>query len=261
MAAMTSPETSPVTPAALLALACGAAREAGELVRQRPADLGVDTKSTPTDVVTTVDGAAERLIVGALLAARPQDGVFGEEGAGIAGSSGVRWVIDPIDGTVNYVYNLPAYAVSIAAELDGKVVAGAVLDVAAGALFTATLGGGAGREEVPLHCNAQEDLSQSLIGTGFSYDAAVRRRQAEILTAVLPKVRDIRRFGSCALDLCAVAGGRLDGYYEYGPSLWDYAAGGLIAREAGATVRGVHGGLVVASAPGIFGALTALLPD
>ena len=114
---------------------------------------------------------------------------------------------------------------------------------------------------MPLYCNAQEDLSQSLIGTGFSYDAAVRRRQAEILTAVLPKVRDIRRFGSCALDLCAVAGGRLDGYYEYGPSLWDYAAGGLIAREAGATVRGVHGGLVVASAPGIFGALTALLPD
>jgi myo-inositol-1(or 4)-monophosphatase len=254
-----APDQPPDFPS-LLRLAGRVARDAGVLVRRRPSDLQVDTKTTPTDVVTAVDAASERLIVDALLAARPDDGVLGEEGAGAPGTSGVRWVIDPIDGTVNYLYDIPAFAVSIAAEYRGEVVAGVVLDVAADRLYAATLGGGASCDGTPLACSAAADLSQSLIGTGFAYDANTRREQASVLVEVLPLVRDIRRFGSCALDLCAVAAGRLDGYYEWGPSLWDYAAGGLIAREAGAQVFGAHGGLVVAGTPGIFDALSALLP-
>jgi myo-inositol-1(or 4)-monophosphatase len=248
-----------IDPNALLTLAAGVARQAAELVRRRPLDLQVDTKSTPTDVVTAVDAAAERLIVGALLADRPEDGVLGEEGAGAAGTSGVRWVIDPIDGTVNYLYGIPAYAISIAAEHAGEVVAGVVLDVAADLAYTATRGGGAACDSTPLRCTSATELAQSLIGTGFAYDADSRAAQGKVLTGVLPKVRDIRRFGSCALDLCAVAAGRLDGYYESGPSIWDYAAGGLIAREAGARVVATDGGLVLASTPGIFEAMTTLL--
>ncbi len=246
-------------PVALLDLATPVARRAGELIRRRPADLQVDTKSTPTDVVTAVDGAAERLIVDALLAARPHDGVLGEEGAGAAGTSGVRWVIDPIDGTVNYLYGIPAYAVSIGAEYAGHVVAGVVLDVVANQVYTATVGGGAACEGRALHASGVTELGQSLIGTGFAYDSVQRAAQAQVLTGVLPRIRDIRRIGSCALDLCAVAAGRLDGYYEWGPSLWDYAAGGLIAREAGARTSAISGGLVVAAPPGIFDALTRLL--
>lgn len=245
---------------ALLELAAEVVREAGAVVRRRPVDLEVDTKTTPTDVVTSVDAAAERLIVAGLLDARPDDGVLGEEGAGAAGSTGVRWVIDPIDGTVNYLYGIPAYAVSIAAEYGGEVVAGVVLDVAADRLYTATRGGGAACDGVPLRCSASAELAQALIGTGFAYDAGTRGAQAQVLTRVLPVVRDIRRFGSCALDLCAVAAGRLDGYYEWGPSVWDFAAGGLIAAEAGARVAAVHDGLVVASAPDLFDALRGLLP-
>lgn len=246
---------------ALLALASEAARRAGELVRRRPADLQVDTKTTPTDVVTAVDAASERLIVNILLADRPDDGVLGEEGAGEPGVSGVRWIIDPIDGTVNYLYGIPAFAVSIGAEYADEVVAGVVLDVAADQLYAATLGGGGTCDGRRLQCSAVQTLAQSLIGTGFAYDAETRRMQAAVLTGVLPQVRDIRRFGSCALDLCAVAAGRLDGYYEWGPSVWDYAAGGLIAREAGARVSAIHGGLAVAAAPAIFEPLQALLPE
>jgi myo-inositol-1(or 4)-monophosphatase len=243
----------------LLALATDAAHRAGALLRDRPERLRFATKSTPTDVVTEMDTRAERHIVDLLLGARPDDAVLGEEGAGVGGTSGVRWVIDPIDGTVNYLYDIPAYAVSIAAEVDGASVAGVVYDVARDDTYTATRGGGAARNGLPVRCSAETDLARSLIGTGFAYDAARRAEQAALLPAVLPRVRDIRRIGSCALDLCAVASGRLDGFYEWGPSAWDVAAGRLIVTEAGGRFGGVVGEMVYAAAPGIYDALVTLL--
>ena len=193
------------------------------------------TKSSAVDVVTESDRSAERLIRKALLDARPDDAVVGEEGDDEPGSSGVRWIVDPIDGTVNFLYGIPQYAVSIAAELDGEVVAGVVLNVATGHEYTATLGGPAQRDGVPIRVRAVVPLSERLIGTGFSYEAHQREIQAAALLHLLPRIRDIRRFGSCALDLCGVAQGSLDGYLEEGVNLWDHAAGGLVARAAGAT--------------------------
>ena len=243
----------------LLALATEAAHRAGALLRERPERLRFGTKSTPTDVVTEMDTRAEREIVGLLLDARPHDGVLAEEGGGVTGTSGVRWVVDPIDGTVNYLYGIPAYAVSIAAEVDGESCAGVVYDVAREETYTAIRGGGAACNGSTLRCSQESDLARSLIGTGFAYDAGHRAEQAALLPAVLPRVRDIRRIGSCALDLCAVARGRLDGYYEWGPSAWDVAAGRLIVTEAGGRFGGVVGGTVYAAAPGIYDALVALL--
>lgn len=244
---------------ALLELAEAAAREAGALLRQRPADLAVETKSTPTDVVTAMDTAVERLLVARLLADRPDDGVLGEEGAGVSGTSGVRWVLDPIDGTVNYLYDLPGYAVSVAAELDGETEVGVVYDVARDELYAARRGAGATRNGAPVRCSAQRELGQALVGTGFAYDAAVRATQAELLGRVLPRVRDIRRLGAAAVDLCAVACGRYDAFYEWGLQEWDLAAGGLIAREGGAVVRGRAGGVVRAAGPGLIDALDQLI--
>jgi myo-inositol-1(or 4)-monophosphatase len=199
------------------------------------------------DVVTAVDTASEELIVGRLLAARPGDGVLGEEGAAREGTSGVRWVIDPIDGTVNFLYDLPAYAVSIAAEVDGEVVAGVVLNVATGELFTATRGGGAHfssparPEPVLLTGSRPASLEQTLVATGFGYQVEQRRAQGAVVAALLPRVRDIRRFGSAALDLCAAAMGRTDAYYELDLNPWDHAAGALVAAEAGLVVTGLPG--------------------
>jgi myo-inositol-1(or 4)-monophosphatase len=206
--------------AELLALAVATAREAGELVsrgRARAAD-SVGTKSSPVDVVTAVDTASEELIVGRLLGARPGDGVLGEEGASRPGTSGVRWVVDPIDGTVNFLYGLAGYAVCIAAEVDGRVDVGVVLDVATGELFTAVRGGGAqlaagGAAPEPLAVRRPPSLDQALVGTGFGYRAEQRRAQGAVVAQLLPLVRDIRRRGSSALDLCAVAAGRLDSDY------------------------------------------------
>jgi myo-inositol-1(or 4)-monophosphatase len=214
------------------------------------------TKSSDVDVVTESDRSAERLIRRSLLAARPDDAVLGEEAQGSqsdeAGTSGVRWIVDPIDGTVNFLYGIPQYAVSIAAELEGEVVAGVVLNAATGAEYTATLGGTARRDGVPIRVRATVPLHERLIGTGFSYEARQREIQAATLLRLLPRIRDIRRFGSCALDLCGVAQGSLDGYLEEGVNLWDHAAGGLIAQAAGARVetdRGVGGRLIVIAAP------------
>jgi len=238
----------------LLELAVRTARSAARLV-QSGAARGVEvaaTKSSDVDVVTESDRSAERLIRRALLDARPGDAVVGEEGDDQAGTSGVRWIVDPIDGTVNFLYGIPQYAVSIAAELDGEVVAGVVLNVATGAEYTATLGGPARRDGVPIRVRATVPLHERLIGTGFSYEAHQREIQAATLLRLLPRIRDIRRFGSCALDLCAVAQGSLDGYLEEGVNLWDHAAGGLVARSAGARVetdRGVGGRLIVIAAP------------
>ena len=242
----------------LLDLAVRTARSAATLVEAGAArDIEVAaTKSSDVDVVTESDRSAERLIRTALLAARPDDTVLGEEAEGEQsdepGASGVRWIVDPIDGTVNFLYGIPQYAVSIAAELDGEVVAGVVLNVATGLEYTATLGGPAQRNGVPIRVRDTVPLHERLIGTGFSYEARQREIQAAALLHLLPRIRDIRRLGSCALDLCGVAQGSLDGYLEEGVNLWDHAAGGLIASAAGARVEtdlGVGGRLIVMAAP------------
>jgi myo-inositol-1(or 4)-monophosphatase len=242
-------EAVPADPPALLSLAVDVAREAAALVARGRAEAAgsVDVKSSPVDVVTAVDRASEELIVARLLAARPDDGVLGEEGADRPGTSGVRWIVDPIDGTVNFLYDLPAYAVSIAAEVDGEVRAGVVLNVATGELFTAAAGGGAhlvapGRPEpVRLSGSRPVSLEQSLVATGFGYRVEQRRAQGAVVARLLPLVRDIRRHGSAALDLCSVAAGRVDAYYELDLKPWDHAAGALVAAEAGLVVTGLSG--------------------
>ncbi|MEV8552889.1 inositol monophosphatase family protein [Streptomyces glaucescens] len=257
----------------LLALAQEAARRAGELLRDgRPADLGVAaTKSSPIDVVTEMDIAAEKLITGFLAERRPDDGFLGEEGAATEGSSGIRWVIDPLDGTVNYLYGLPTWAVSIAAEQDGETVVGVVTAPQRGETYSAVRGRGAHATgswdgERELRCRPAPPLDQALVATGFNYVTEVRARQADIARHMVPLVRDIRRSGSAAVDLCDVAAGRLDGYYERGLHPWDLAAGDLIAREAGALTGGRAGErpsreLTVAGTPGVFEPLQRLLED
>ena len=256
-------------PLDLLKIAADLARRAGALALSMHAGLGgsdakTDTKSSPTDVVTAADRASEELLVEGIRAARPGDGVLGEEGSSDEGTTGVRWVIDPIDGTVNYLYGLPQWAVSIGVEVEGTTVAGVVLNPVADELFAAVLGGGATLNGTPLRCSAATELSQSLVATGFGYDARRRAAQAAFLPAVLPAVRDLRRMGAGALDLCAVAAGRVDAYYEQGLSPWDMSAGLLIATEAGARTGGLRGrapshDLVLAGAPGVFDALHDLL--
>jgi myo-inositol-1(or 4)-monophosphatase len=231
---------------------------------------GVTTKSTDTDVVTAADRAVERQVVAALREARPYDRVLGEEfGAGDAalggtGGSPVRWVLDPIDGTVNYLYNLPVYAVSLAAEVDGTAVAGVVCNAATGQEWTATLGGGAYTRGRRLGGSTQNLLAQALVATGFAYDPARRAHQAGVLAGLLSNVRDIRRFGSASLDLCMAAEGSVDAYYEKGLNAWDHAAGGLIAAEAGLLVTGLAGAppgphLVMAAPRGLHESLHDIL--
>jgi myo-inositol-1(or 4)-monophosphatase len=211
------------------------------VLRSRPADLGVTTKSSPTDVVTVMDKAAERVILEGLANARPGDAILSEESAATEGATGVRWLVDPLDGTVNYLYGIPHYAVSIAAEIDGEPVVGVVLDVERGLEYAAVRGEGATCDGVPIRCSAQTDLSQSLVATGFNYSVEPRLVQARGLVTILPAVRDIRRIGSAALDLCAVACGQVDAFFEAGMYEWDWAAGALIAGEAGARVAGLDG--------------------
>jgi myo-inositol-1(or 4)-monophosphatase len=248
-----------------LALATELAREAGALALSMRAGIGVlETKSSPTDVVTAADKAVEELLVERITAARPEDGLLGEEGAGSPGTSGIRWVIDPIDGTVNYLYGIPQWAVSIGVEDSTGTMVGVVFDPSKGELWQAVRGGGAVLNDVPVRCSSVTSLAAALVGTGFGYDARRRAAQARLLPTLLPTVRDIRRLGAGSLDLCSVAAGRLDAYFEQGLSPWDLSAGGLIAAEAGAVVTGLHGRpagaeLVVASAPGVVGALIDLL--
>ncbi|MCW2685557.1 MAG: inositol monophosphatase/fructose,6-bisphosphatase family protein [Mycobacterium sp.] len=225
----------------------------------------VRSKSTPTDPVTVVDTDTERLLRERLAVLRPGESVLGEEqgdAGGTAGADGVTWVLDPIDGTVNFVYGLPAYAVSVGAQVNGASVAGAVAHVSAGVVYSAALGQGAHMQEsgrrTPLRCTDVDDLSMTLVGTGFGYAVDLRGQQAEVLARLLPQVRDMRRMGSAALDLCMVAAGRLDAYYESDLNVWDWAAGVLIAAEAGAWLhlpppQGSVGGsgLVVAASPRI----------
>lgn len=250
----------------LLAIAVQVARGAAETARRMRAEaiMAVDTKSTSTDVVTAADRAVERQAVAALRALRPQDTVLGEEYGPAGGGSGrpaaVRWVLDPIDGTVNYLYGLPQYAVSLAAEVDGVAVAGVVCNAATGDEWTATRGGGAYRAGRRLRGGTTTQLSQALVGTGFGYDPARRRHQAAVVARLLPEVRDIRRFGAASLDLCMAAEGALDAYFEKGLNPWDHAAGGLVAEEAGLVVAGLDGAppgldLVIAAPPALFRAL------
>jgi len=265
-------------------LAARVAREAGDLLADRAGRVEVAaTKSSPTDVVTEMDRRSEELIRARILAARPSDAILGEEG-GLIGNTDdapVLWVVDPLDGTVNYLYGLHDWAVSVAAELRpgdlagtepgaGRIVAGAVYMPKRDELFTAVLGGGAwleahGQEgRNPLRCNTGVPLDRALVGTGFGYSAQRRKVQGEVAAAMLPVVRDIRRAGVASVDLCAVAAGRLDGYYERGLNYWDWAAGALVAVEAGAMVGGLEGrevspSMAVAAAPDLFGALAAAL--
>jgi myo-inositol-1(or 4)-monophosphatase len=265
-----SPDPQQPPAAELSGLASQVAQEAAELLMSRRGRAGVvRTKSSPSDPVTEMDKAAEDLIRDRLLAARPGDAVLGEE-HGQTGSGAVRWVVDPIDGTVNYLYGLPDWGVSIAAEVAGEIVAGAVCLPLRRVLFTGAAGGGAwlessgqpGRQR--LSCNSGVPLSAALIATGFAYGAAQRTGQGRVVAALLPRVRDIRRSGSAAADLCSVAAGQVDAYYEQGLKYWDVAAGGLIAREAGAMTGGLRGqpagaAMTIAASPRLFAELHDLL--
>lgn len=230
----------------LLTLARTITLEVGEIVRQRRlAHVEVAaSKSSSIDIVTAVDFESEQFIRDALAAARPDDGFLGEEGGVQEGSSGLTWIVDPIDGTVNFFYGIPHYAVSIAVvegDADPQTwtaLAGAVLNPADGELFTASAGGGAFLGDRPLRVTEPVELSQALISTGFSYDTDARAAEGELLATLMPRVRDVRRQGAAALDLCFVAAGRYDGYYQSGLKPWDHAAGVLIAQEAGALVKG-----------------------
>jgi myo-inositol-1(or 4)-monophosphatase len=261
-------------PESLRAVAEGLAAEAAEFVRRRRTEVfgdaaerdaggsAVRSKSSPTDPVTIVDTETERLLRDRLAVLRPGDPVLGEEGGGAARVEAGRplWVLDPIDGTVNFVYGIEGYAVSVGVQIDGVSVAGAVANVPTGEVFSAAVGHGAhvrrGGVSTSLRCTAVDDLAMALVGTGFGYAREQRIRQAEVLARLLPDVRDVRRLGSCALDLCMVAAGRMDAYYEDGVHVWDWAAGALIAAEAGAQlilppVDGDSDLLIVAAAPGI----------
>jgi len=255
-------------PAELTALAIQLARQAGELaLRRREQGLSVGTKTSATDVVTDADRAVEELLRAELAGLRPDDAVLGEEGgAGGPAESRVRWLIDPIDGTVNFVLGLPQYAVSIAAQLDGRTVAGCVLNPVSGELFSATLGGGAYLNGQRLTGPRAVPLAEAVLATGFGYDARLRARQAQLVARVLGRVGNLRRLGSAALDLCFLAAGRLDLYYEGPLGEWDYAAGLLIAQEAGAATSGLAGRpaggqLVAAANPAVAAEFFALLED
>ena len=256
------------------------ATEAADFVRRRRVEVfgnpapdaatTVRTKSTPTDPVTVVDTETERLLRDRLAELRPGDDILGEEEGGSAGAHDrLTWVLDPIDGTVNFVYGIAQYAVSVGVQRGGASLAGAVANVPGGTLYSAALGHGARMHRdgvtTPLASSTAVELSMSLLGTGFAYAQEQRARQAEVLARMLPAVRDVRRMGSAALDLCLVAAGELDAYYEDGVHLWDWAAGALIAAEAGAIMRlppaDGAGGFIVAAAPGIADQLTDALRD
>ena len=259
---------------ALAELAVAAAREAARLavdLRSRP--LEVDTKSTRTDLVTNADKAVEALIVERIRTARPHDGFVAEEGSG-ADAGGIDaevvWVVDPIDGTTNFVYDHPGWAVSIAARVggvEGADVVGVVVDPRHGDEFVGVRGRGATRNGAAIVLGDPPPLAEALVATGFGYDPERRARQAVVFTAMLPRVRDTRRMGAASVDLCSVAVGRVDAYYELGLAAWDLAAGVLVATEAGARVeelRGgppVPGGVVVAAHPAMWDDLASLLVD
>jgi myo-inositol-1(or 4)-monophosphatase len=250
--------TDHVTPAELGAFAMELATGAADIVRRHTGEhRAVTAKTTLTDLVTVVDRTTEEWLRTSIAARRPDDAILGEEGGGHTGTSGVRWLLDPIDGTVNFVLGLPQYAVSVAAELNGAVVAGAVCNPVSGELFRAVRGDGAYLGEQRLHGPRAVPVSQAVVGTGFGYEAGRRSRQIEVVARLLPQVADIRRLGAASLDLCAVAAGRLDAYFEAGLNPWDYAAGALIAAEAGCAVSGLAGRMPSPAMTAVAGSATA----
>lgn len=241
-----------------LAAAEGAAALAAEGFGRTRTD--VDTKSSGTDMVSEIDREAETLISTLLSEARPDDALLGEEGAARDGTSGIRWVVDPLDGTTNYLFGIPAWSVSVAAERDGRPVVGVVADPGRAEIWAAVEGRGARCNGVPVHvAEGRSELSTALVATGFGYRSERRAWQAEVLGRLLAQVRDIRRFGSAALDLCWVAGGRFDAYYEWGLNPWDLSAGTVICREAGGVVDILDGRLIVATTPSLARPLAGLL--
>lgn len=252
--------------AQLLEVAATLARQAGTmaLMGRRGGLTDVQTKSTTTDMVTEFDRASELLVVEGLSRHRPDDAIVGEEGASRPGTSGITWYIDPIDGTTNFLYSLPNWAVSIGATDELGPLAGAVYIPALDEMFTAIRGNGAHLNGTPIRCNATTDLSQALVCTGFSYSPGQRTLQAQRVARMIHLVRDIRRFGAAAIDLCYVACGRLDAYFEENLLPWDIAAGELIAREAGCQSgdfagQAVRPAQVLTAVPAIFDDLAALI--
>lgn len=267
-----SPADPVPSPSALLEVAAALAAEAGAVVNARQRDARVaETKTSDVDIVTQIDVEAERLIRDRLADLRPEDGILGEEGDDVTGSSGVTWVVDPIDGTVNYLYGIPHFSVSVAAVTGRpdpshwRIEAGAVLD-ATGVLWTAARGEGSWRAGTSLRRHGGPSLAGSLVATGFQYTAERRAQQGQVVARLLPRIRDIRRLGSASMDLCHVAAGMVDGYYEHGLKPWDFAAAALIATESGVRVAGIDGGapdgrLLVAAVPGTWEALRDALVD
>jgi fructose-1,6-bisphosphatase/inositol monophosphatase family enzyme len=256
-----------VTAGSLLQLACDAAIAAGRvLLSERPAVIAQGpsaTKSSATDPVTRADTAAQQVIADMLSAVRPADALFGEEGLNRPGESGLQWIIDPLDGTVNYLYGSDDWAVSIALRDEAGTAVGVVHAPALGRTYTAVRGGGCYLDDRRITVRSCRDLSQAVVGTGFSYDATTRGAQAAVLARVLPRVADIRRCGSAALDLAKVASGRLDAFYENDLHEWDWAAGALLAIEADAVVRQIAGpdqrSGVLAASPDLVAPLARLL--
>ena len=248
----------------LLELALKIAREAGDLLVNRPASWDLTVKSTAIDIATQMDLASEKLIVKSILTARPDDGIIGEEGTSRPSKSGVTWVIDPVDGTVNYFYGLPGWAISIAAKDENGTLVGVVHSPTVNSTWHASKGGGAFLNDVKIACNNPVELNRALISSGFAYDVRDRVEQLKIVNALLPQIRDLRRIGSAAADICHVATGLVDGYFETGLHEWDLAAAELVAREAGAvvTTRAWHGlNLTVAAGAHLYEALNAHIPE
>lgn len=243
----------------LLGLALDIAQRAGELLMQRPLTFEVTSKSVAIDIATQMDHDSERLIVNSLLAARPDDGIIGEEGSARDTSSGITWVIDPVDGTVNYLYGLPGWSVSIAAKDDDGILVGVVHAPTIGSTWTATRGGGAFFNGNSIRCNEPVSLDRALIGTGFVYDVSMRAHQGKVVSNLLPLVRDIRRMGSAAVDICNVAMGAYDGYFEIGLKEWDLAAAHLIAFESGALISTDAGDLTCCAGPSLYPVLVQVL--
>jgi len=246
----------------LASLAEEVARSAGALLMQRPDSFTFTEKSSAVDFATQMDQQAEALIVKSLLAARPDDGIIAEEGAAQQSKSGITWVIDPLDGTVNYLYGLPGWNISIAAKNQDGVIAGVVFAPTINSLWKATKDGGAFLNDKSIKCNDPVNLNLALIATGFSYDLELRKEQGARIQKLIPQIRDLRRNGAAAVDLCYVAMGAVDAYFESSLKEWDFAAGGLIATEAGAVISGRTGGapdgdMVVCAGPSLHAQLLA----
>jgi myo-inositol-1(or 4)-monophosphatase len=245
-----------------VALACAQAAAAvlARGLEEQPA--AIDTKSSSTDMVSDVDRSAEAAVTRLLSERRPEDAVLGEEGTSRSGTTGVRWVVDPLDGTTNFLFGVPQFAVSVAAEVGGKTRVGIVVDPSRGETWAAVEGWGARRNGHPCRVAAgRSSLATALVATGFGYQPARREWQGAVVAHVLPRVRDVRRFGSAALDLCWTAGGRYDAYYEWGLNPWDLAAGALVCQEAGGRVEAIPGRVIVATTPELFGPLCDLLVE